>query len=70
MRAFVFLVNIAVLGLAWYFWSLVGMLIAAGVCVLLVAAVFAFSIARSESLESKDMKRRMGRNTTLLGRLL
>ncbi|HEY2256213.1 MAG TPA: hypothetical protein VGI11_11285 [Variovorax sp.] len=70
MRAVILLVNIAALGLAWYFASFVGLMIAVGVCVILTAGIFAFSMAKTDARESKDMKRAMGRNTTLLGRLL
>jgi hypothetical protein len=70
MRALILLVNIAVMGLAWYFASFAGLMIAAGICVIFVAGIFAFSMAKTEARESKDMKRAMGRNTTLLGRLL
>jgi hypothetical protein len=70
MRALILLVNIGVLAGAWYFASFVGLMIGAGVCVILAAGIFAFSMARTEARESKDIKRAMGRNTTLLGRLL
>lgn len=69
MRALILFANIAILGLAWYFGSLTGVLIAAGLCVIVVAGVFAFSMARTEARESKDMQRAMGRNTTFLAGL-
>ena len=70
MRAIVLLANIGLLALAFYFGSLAGLLIATAVCVAVVAGLFVFSMSRSESLESKDMRRAMGRNTTLLGGLM
>lgn len=69
MRAVVFLLNLAVLALAFRFASFTGLAIAAFACVILSAAVFAFSMAKTDARESKDIKRAMGRNTTLLGRL-
>ncbi|MDM0104508.1 hypothetical protein QTH97_06165 [Variovorax sp. J22R24] len=69
MRAIILLANIGVLAVAFYLGSLTGLLIAAGVCLVLVAGFFAFSMARTEARESKDMKRAMGRNTTLLAGL-
>ena len=70
MRAIVLLANLGLLALAFYFGSLAGLLIVAGVCVAVVACLFLFSMSRSESLESKEMRRSMGRITTLLGGLM
>ncbi|SEA88650.1 hypothetical protein [Variovorax sp. YR216] len=69
MRAIVLLANFGLLALAFYFGSLAGLLIAAALCIAIVAAFFLFSMSRSESLESKDMRRAMGRSTTFLGGL-
>ena len=69
MRAIILLANIGVLALAFYLGSWMGLLIAAGVCVVLVAAFFVFSMATSEARESKDVQRAMGRNSTFLGGL-
>jgi hypothetical protein len=69
MRAIVLLANLGLLALAYHFGSLAGLLIAAALCVAIVAGFFLFSMARSESLESKDMRRAMGRSTTFLGGL-
>lgn len=70
MRAAILLANICVLALAWWFGSLTGLLIAAAVCFVFIAGVFALSMAKTEARESKDMQRSMERNTTFLGRLL
>jgi len=69
MRAIVLLANIGLLALAFYFGSLAGLLIATAVCVAVVAGLFLFSMSRGESLESKGMRRAMGRSTTFLGGL-
>jgi hypothetical protein len=69
MRAIVLLANLLVLGLAYYFGSFMWLLAALGVTMLLAVGFFALSMARTDAYESKDMKRAMGRNTTLLGRL-
>ena len=69
MRALVLLANLGLLALAFYFGSLAGLLIATALCVAIVAGFFLFSMSRSESLESKNMRRTMGRSTTFLGGL-
>ncbi|MDM0076564.1 hypothetical protein QTH90_19295 [Variovorax sp. J2P1-59] len=69
MRAIILLANLGVLALAYYLGSWMGLLIAAGVCVVLVAAFFVFSMARLEARESKDTQRAMGRSSTFLGGL-
>jgi uncharacterized ion transporter superfamily protein YfcC len=69
MRTFVLLVYFGVMALAFYFGSLTGLLIAAGICIVMVAGFFVFSMARNEARESKDMQRAMGRNTTFLAGL-
>lgn len=69
MRALILLLSIAVLGLAYYLASITGLLIAAGLCLVLAAGAFAFSMARTDARESKDMQRAMGRNTTFLAGL-
>ena len=69
MRAIVLLANLLVLGLAYRFGSFIWLGIALGVTLVLVAGFFALSMARTDAYESKGMKRAMGRNTTLLGRL-
>ncbi|SCK47022.1 hypothetical protein VAR608DRAFT_4630 [Variovorax sp. HW608] len=70
MRAIVLLANFGLLALAFYFGSLAGLLIAVGVCVAIIACLFLFSMSRSESLESKETRRSMGRDTTFLGTLM
>ena len=70
MRAIVLLANIGLLSLAFYYGSLAGLLIACAVCVAVIACLFVFSMSRGESLESKDMRRAMGRSTTFLGGLM
>jgi MFS superfamily sulfate permease-like transporter len=70
MRAAILLLNLAIFGLAYYFASFLGLVIAVVACVVCAAAFFALSMAKTEARESKAMKRAMGRNTTLLGRLL
>ncbi|MBO9650598.1 MAG: hypothetical protein J7605_19000 [Variovorax sp.] len=69
MRALLLLVNLGLLALAFYFGSLAGLLIAVALCIAIVAGFFLFSMSRAESLESKDMRRAMGRSTTFLGEL-
>jgi uncharacterized membrane protein YedE/YeeE len=69
MRTFILLAYLGVLALAFYFGSLMGLLIAAGICVVLVAGFFVFSTAKIESRESKDVQKAMGRNSTFLGGL-
>jgi hypothetical protein len=69
MRAVLLLASIAILGLAWWLGSFVGMLIAVGVCFALAAASFAVSRARKEARESKEMQRAFGRSTTFLAGL-
>ncbi len=69
MRITVFLLNIAVLFLAYHWGSLTGLLIACGLCAALVAASFAISTSRKEARESRDIQRAMGRNSTFLARL-
>ena len=69
MRAIVLLANIGVLALAFYLGSWIGVLIATGICSVLVAVFFLFSTARTEARESKDMKKAMGRDTTFLAGL-
>lgn len=69
MRAIVFLANLCVLGLAWWWGSFTGLLIAAAICIAAVAGFFAVSMARTEARESRTMQRNMGRNTTFLARL-
>lgn len=69
MRAILLLANLGILALAFHLGSLTGLLIAAAVCIALVAGFFVFSTARNESLESKEMRRTMGRSTTFLGGL-
>jgi hypothetical protein len=69
MRATLLLANIGILALAYWLGSITGFLIAGAVCFVFIAGVFAFSMAKTEARESKDMQRSMGRNTTFLGRL-
>ncbi|MBB3177619.1 hypothetical protein [Variovorax sp. Sphag1AA] len=69
MRALLLLANLGLLALAFYFGSLAGLLIAVALCIAIVAGFFLFSMSRAESLESKDMRRAMGRSTTFLGGL-
>lgn len=69
MRALLLVVNLGLLALAFYFGSLAGLLIAVALCIAIVAGFFLFSMSRAESLESKDMRRAMGRSTTFLGGL-
>jgi len=69
MRALILLGNLLVLGLAYWFGSLSGLLIALAACLVFVAAAFWLSMARGEARESKAIKRAMGRNTTLMGKL-
>ena len=70
MRAIVLIVNIAVLVTAWWVASLTGLLVAAGLCFVLITGCFAFSMASTEARESRRMQRAMGRNTTFLADLL
>ena len=70
MRAFILILNVAVLVIAWWAASLTGLLVAAGLCFVLVAGFFAFSMARTEARESRQMQRAMGRNTSFLAELL
>ena len=70
MRALALLANLGILALAYYFGSLAGLLIAAGICVAAIAGLFVFSMSRTEALESKEMRRSMGRSTTFLGGLM
>lgn len=70
MRALILFVNIAVLAAAYWVASLTGLLIAAGLCFVVIAAFFAFSMASTEARESRKMQRAMGRNTTFLAELL
>jgi hypothetical protein len=69
MRGIVLLTNLLVLGLAYYFASFIGLLVALGVTLLLVVGFFALSMAKNDAYESKALKRAMGRNTTFLGKL-
>ncbi|VTU26268.1 MULTISPECIES: hypothetical protein [unclassified Variovorax] len=69
MRAIILLANIAVLAIAFWLASFTGLLIAGVLCFVLIAAVFALSMARTEARESRDMQRAMGRNTTFLAGL-
>jgi Flp pilus assembly protein TadB len=69
MRTLCLLVNFAVLGVALYFGSLLGLAIALGICVVLVTLFFIFSMASNEARESKRIQREMGRNTTFLAGL-
>jgi len=69
MRALLLLASIAVLATAWWLGSFTGLLIAIGVCFALAAATFAFSRARQEARESKQMQRAFGRSTTFLAGL-
>ena len=70
MRALILILNVALLAIAWWAASLTGVLIAAGLCFVLVAGFFAFSMASTEARESRRMQRAMGRNTTFLAELL
>jgi len=70
MRALILIVNIAALAAAYYLASLTGLLIAAGLCFVLIAGFFAFSMASTEARESRKMQRAMGRNTTFLAELM
>ena len=70
MRALILLINVAVIALAWYLAGPIGLLVAAIACFVLVAGAFAFSMARTEARESREMQRAMGRNTTFLAELL
>lgn len=70
MRAFILIVNIAALAAAYYLASLTGLLIVAGLCIVLIAGFFAFSMASTEARESRKMQRAMGRNTTFLAELM
>jgi Flp pilus assembly protein TadB len=70
MRALILILNVALLVAAWWVASLTGVLIAAGLCFVLVAGFFAFSMASTEARESRRMQRAMGRNTTFLAELL
>jgi hypothetical protein len=70
MRALILLVNVAILAVAWWLGSLTGLLIAGAVCVAAIVGVFMLSMSRHESLESRDMRRTMGRNTTFLAGLM
>jgi hypothetical protein len=69
MRALILLGNLVVLALAYWLGSFTGLLIGIGVCMVLVVAAFGLSMARAEARESKAIKRAMGRNTTLMGKL-
>lgn len=69
MRPIILLANLCILAVAFYFGSLTGLLVAGAVCIAIVAGFFMFSTARTESLESKEMRRTMGRSTTFLGGL-
>jgi len=69
MRALAFLANIGVIAVAYYFGSWTGLLIALAVCVALVAAFLVFSTDKTESKESRKMRKAMGRNTTFLAGL-
>ncbi|MDM0016134.1 hypothetical protein [Variovorax saccharolyticus] len=70
MRALLLLTHLAVIALAWYLTGPIGLLIAAIACFVLIAGAFAFSMARTEARESREMQRAMGRNTTFLAELL
>ena len=70
MRAVILIVNIAILAIAYALASLTGLLIAAGICFVLIAGFFTFSMASTEARESRKMQRAMGRNTTFLAELL
>jgi hypothetical protein len=69
MRAIILLANICVLALAYWLGSIMGLLIAAALCLVFAVALFVFSMARHEARESRDMQRAMGRNTSFLARL-
>jgi len=69
MRAILLLASIAVLALAWWLGSFMGLLIVVGVCFVLAAATFAFSRAHKEARESKLMQRAFERSTTFLAGL-
>ncbi len=69
MRAAILLVNVCVVALAYWLGSFTDLLIAGALCLVITAGVFALSMAKTEARESKDMQRRMGRNTTFLARL-
>jgi hypothetical protein len=69
MRALVLFANIAVLAIAFWLASFTGLVIAAALCFVLIAAAFALSMAKTEARESRDMQRAMGRNTTFLAGL-
>jgi hypothetical protein len=69
MRAIVLLTNIAVMAVAFWLASFTGLLIAAVLCFVLMGAVFALSMARTEARESRDMQRTMHRNTSFLAGL-
>lgn len=69
MRALILLLNFVVIAAGYYFASLLGLLIALGVCVALCAVAFVFSTSLTDARESKELKRAMGRNTTIHGRL-
>ncbi|RZL90284.1 MAG: hypothetical protein EOP82_16165 [Variovorax sp.] len=69
MRAFVLLLDLAVLALAYWLGSFLGVLIAAVLSLVLAGLTFWFSMARKEARESREMQRQMGRNTTFLSGL-
>lgn len=70
MRALILLLNLAVIAIAWYLAGPLGLLVAAVLCFALIAGAFVFSMARTETRESRKMQRAMGRNTTFLAELL
>ena len=69
MRALILLANIAVIAVAIFLGSWTGLLVAAFLCFVLIAAFFVFSTEKTEALESKGLRRSMGRSTTFLGGL-
>ena len=69
MRAFIILANIAVVAVAWNMSSLTGMLLVTALSFVFIALSFALFTARTESRESRDMQRAMGRNSTFLAGL-
>jgi hypothetical protein len=69
MRAIIVLAYIGIVVLGFCFGALTGMLVTAAVSLLLIAGLFLFSTDRREAMESREMRRAMGRNTTFLAGL-
>jgi hypothetical protein len=69
MRAITLLASIGIVAVAFYLGSWTGLLIAVAVCVALVAGLFVLSTDKTESVESREMRKAMGRNTTFLAGL-